>query len=251
MLQLVVLGAGCALPQPGLGPAGYALSGEGLDGVTLFDCGPGSVRALGSAGIELGAVTRVVISHFHTDHVLDLFALLFARRNPHIDAASLRELEIIGPVGLVGLLARWGPPAAAVVTEVAAGDALERGTASFRSARARHSPEALAWRLDAAQLSVTYSGDSGECDELRELAVGTDLLIADCSFGPDEEPVMHMHALAAARTAQSAGAKCLLLSHFYPHVDPARAAQLAAAHFSGKILTAADGMRLQVGPGAP
>ena len=78
----IVLGAGSILQQPGHGCAGYALQeGEGGD-LTLFDCGPGTLRSLVNSGLQLEQVKRVVITHFHLDHVLDLFALAYARRNP-------------------------------------------------------------------------------------------------------------------------------------------------------------------------
>ena len=95
--ELVVLGAGSILPRAGYGCAGYALRPTPDGALTLFDCGPGSLRALGAAGLELGAVERVVLSHYHPDHCLDLFALFFARRNPNHEP---RPLEVIGPAGL-------------------------------------------------------------------------------------------------------------------------------------------------------
>lgn len=39
-------------------------------------------------------IERVVVSHFHADHLLDLFALAFARHNP--------ALAGVGPIELVG-----------------------------------------------------------------------------------------------------------------------------------------------------
>src|SRR5688572_26913771 len=96
--QLTVLGAGSILPRAGYGCAGYALRPAKGARVTLFDCGPGSIRALGAARIDLNEIERVVISHFHADHCLDLFALAFARNNPTLH--PLPTLEIVGPVGL-------------------------------------------------------------------------------------------------------------------------------------------------------
>ena len=45
--ELVVLGAGSILPRAGYGCAGYALRPTPDGALTLFDCGPGSLRALG------------------------------------------------------------------------------------------------------------------------------------------------------------------------------------------------------------
>ena len=261
-LELVVLGAGCALPQAGLGPAGYALHGGGLDGITLFDCGPGSVRALGDYGLSLLDVRRVVVSHFHPDHVLDLFALAFARRNPSLDPELVPPIEVVGPVGLRALLdtggaagpfGEWTRDPDASLVEVAAGEALQRGRARFTCSSAQHSPGSLSWRLDLASaagpgVSLTYSGDCGECPALAELARDTDLLLAECAYELEEPPERHVHGAAAGRTAALAGARGLLLSHFYPHVDPERARAAAREAFAGPVALARDGLRVTLEP---
>src|SRR6185295_4814412 len=66
--------------------------------VTLLDCGPGTIRNLAGAGIALSEVRRVVLSHYHLDHCLDLFALAFARHNPAL--GEVGEIELVGPRGL-------------------------------------------------------------------------------------------------------------------------------------------------------
>lgn len=260
MLEVFVFGSGCALPQPGRGPAGYGFRIAGTRGVTLLDCGPGTVRALGDAGIDLLDVERVVVSHFHTDHILDLYALAFARRNPHLDGARLAPLTIIGPKGLaavlalepaaLGLAATWRKAPRQSVVELEAGSEIRAGDLSLRCQSARHSPEALHWRVGHEGASLTFSGDTGEHPGLAELARDTDLLIAECAFGPSEEPDVHLNAAAAGRAARDAGAGHLLLTHFYPHVDPKEAVATAASLAHGPVWAATDGMRLQVETGS-
>jgi ribonuclease BN (tRNA processing enzyme) len=250
---LTVLGAGAILPRAGYGCAGYALRPEPGGPVTLLDCGPGSVRALGGAGIELGDVRRVVLTHFHTDHCLDLFALAFARRNP--DCGPVPELERAGPRGLARLLD--GAPAVlggfvqdpcATTREVAPGETFLSGGQRFTPVATRHTAEALAWRVDLASgESLLYTGDSGENADVAELGRGVDLFVAECSF-PDELAVPnHLTPSSAARLAAAAGAGALLLTHFYPGTDPAAAGAVAARVFGGPIHLARDGFALGVG----
>ena len=56
---LHVLGAGSILPRAGYGCSGYALRPAPGEPVTLLDCGPGSIRALGGAGIDVAEIERV------------------------------------------------------------------------------------------------------------------------------------------------------------------------------------------------
>lgn len=248
--RLVVLGAGSILPRAGYGSAGYALVVEGAD-VMLLDCGPGSLRMLGQVGIELREVRRVLLSHFHLDHCLDLFALAFARNNPSFAPAP--ELEIHGPVGLEALvrgasaaLGRWScDPKARLheaVVDRAGRAGFEASGMRFDCVRTEHTREALAWRVTLADgRSIAYSGDSGENPAVAELASGVDLLVLECSFPDDAATANHLSPSSAGRLAALARPAKLVLSHFYPANDPLEARRVAARVFSGPIELAHDG----------
>ncbi len=255
----IVLGAGSILPRRGYGPAGYALVPAGGDGWTLFDCGPGTLRASAEAGLALERLERVVVSHLHPDHCLDLFALAFARRNPRFEVSPL---EIVGPRGLAELLAdpprawrRWVAPVDTHVLErdPAAGEPpLERPGLALSSAPTHHTPESLAWRADlAGGGSVVFSGDAVEGEELVALARGCELFCCECSFPDEEAAPGHLTPSAAAALAARAGCARLLLTHFYPQTDPERAAEAARRVFSGPVETARDGSRHPLGAAAP
>ena len=247
---LTVLGAGSSLPRAGYGCAGYALRPEPGGPVTLLDCGPGSVRSLGTAEIELDAVERVVLSHYHLDHCADLLALAFARRNPFYH--GLPPIELIGPRGLTSFLDRAvalaGSSASfgdALVREVdPAGGTLETGGLTLSWAPTGHTDSSVAWRVTtAAGETLAYSGDSGEVDALVELARSVDLFLCECSFPDGEGVPQHMTPSSAARTASRAGVRALLLTHFYPELDPETAREAAARIFRGPLSAARDGAR--------
>jgi ribonuclease BN (tRNA processing enzyme) len=248
---LTVLGAGAILPRAGYGAAGYALRPAPGAPVTLLDCGPGTLRALAQSGVELREVERVLVSHFHPDHVLDLFALAFARRNPAFEAGPL---ELVGPRGLAGLLergaaalGRWCRFEAARVVEVdpdARPQAMDHALGRLAWVHNEHTPESLSWRLDlAGGASLAFTGDTGERPQVAELAAGVGTLLCECSF-PDEQAVPHhLTPASAGRVARAAGCGRLILTHFYPSMEPALAAARAAELFGGPIETARDGSR--------
>jgi ribonuclease BN (tRNA processing enzyme) len=248
---LTVLGAGSILPRSGYGCAGYALRPGPGEPVTLLDCGPGSIRALAPAGVALAEVRRVVFSHYHLDHCLDLLALFFARRNPRFDPPP--PLELCGPAGLATIVARapdafsrWASDPEARVHEVVL-DAqgrggFEREGLAFSCAKNAHNPESVSWRVErVGRFSLAYTGDTNEDPRVAELARGVELLVAECSF-PDAEGVEgHLTPSSAARLARAAGCQRLLLSHFYPSCDPAAAVEAARRVFDGPIEAARDG----------
>lgn len=61
----------------------------------LFDCGEGTQRQLKIAGISLTKVTKILISHWHGDHVLGLPGLMQSLSSSDYNS----KLEIYGPVG--------------------------------------------------------------------------------------------------------------------------------------------------------
>lgn len=257
-----VAGAGSILPRTGYGAAGHALRPHPGGGVTLFDCGPGTLRVLARHGVGPGDVERVVVSHFHPDHVLDLFALAFARRNPALE--HVPRLELVGPRGLARLLegaaaglGGWVRFQDSECVEVEPGPAprslelpgLEGRGLELAHVHTRHTETSLAWRVELeGGRSVTYSGDACEVDALAALAAETDLFVAECSF-PDEAGVdNHLTPGGCGRLAREAGARRLLLTHFYPSMDPERARERAGAIFSGPIELARDGSLHAVDP---
>jgi len=256
--RLSVLGAGSILPRAGYGCAGYALRPAPGAPVTLLDCGPGSVRMLGAVGIELTDVRRVVLSHYHPDHCADLLALAFARRNPAF--APVPPLELVGPAGLERVLAgferafgSWATDPDARRREVEldprGGASLALDDLELRCVATRHSPEAVAWRVDlAGGGSLTYTGDTPETPEVAELARGSDLFVVECSF-PDAEAVPnHLTPSSAGRLARAARPGAVLLTHFYPGLEPERAVAGAAEVFDGAIAAARDGSEHAFGP---
>lgn len=257
-LHWTVLGAGSILPRAGFGCSGYALRASEAGPVTLFDCGPGSVRKLGDVGIRVEEVVRVVLSHFHTDHCLDLLALAFARRSPSL-AGRTKPLEIVGPRGTADLVERgalfggdrgWTRFADARVVEVdphERGGRIAAGELELAWIATQHTEHAVAWRVRGpCGATLVYSGDTGENEDVAELARDADLFVCECSF-PDDAPVArHLTPSSAARLARTAGARRLLLTHFYPELDPDEARRVAARTFEGPIDTAYDGWSARI-----
>ena len=260
MALLRVLGAGSALPRAGYGSAGYALildpdEAPAADGggrrVTLLDCGPGSVRAMGEGGIALNDVRRVVLSHYHLDHCLDLFALAFARRNPSVAPAP--PLSLLGPVGLERLVTR-APDALgkhardpdASIDEIELDrdgrGGFEADGMRFRCVKNGHCAESVSWRIDLpGRWSLAYTGDTNDDPAVAELARGVDVLVAECSFLEEDATPNHLTPRSAAGLARDAAARRLILSHFYPTNDPATSRARAAEVFAGPIECARDG----------
>lgn len=249
-MQLTVLGSGTAIPVPDRFPAGYRLELPG--GVVLIDCGPGVLRRLAQAGTDVGELRAVLLTHYHTDHCADLAALLFALRSPHF--AGRPPLQLFGAPGLQRLLSKlieawpWLEPRGYRLDlhEVLPGT-FALADAEVAAVPIRHTAQSLGYRFTTAAGSVAFSGDADTCDELIDLARGTDLFVCDAATPDGHKLDGHLTPGLAAEHAERAGARHLVLTHFYPAAVDDDPCACARTRFGGAVTAATDLLRLAVG----
>lgn len=250
-MRLVVLGAGTLAPHPARSPAGAVLDagGERL----LVDCGSGTYHRAHRLGVDLASVRRVLLTHLHPDHTLDLAHLLFAYR--YAVPTRSAELEVIGGPGVRAfvdgfhaLYGRWVEPDGyrLAVTEIGGGDRLDRGAWRASIHAIEHDPSSIAFRVEAEGRVVALTGDADVCPGLVEAGRGADLLVLECSFPDEEKSPFHLTPSEAGRIAADAGARRLLLTHRYPACDGHDVAAAARRRFGGEILVAEDGTEVPV-----
>jgi len=143
-------------------------------------------------------------------------------------------------------LGRWARDPDARVQEVAVDEhghgVFEAGGLCFRCVWNGHNAEAVSWRVEQpGAWSLVYTGDTPPNPAVAELAQEVDLLVAECSFSAEEATPNHLTPVSAAELARSAAARRLVLSHFYPGLEPADAGAVAATIYAGPIELARDG----------
>src|SRR4051794_14390479 len=74
-LKVILLGSGAG-PRVSLQQYGASTLVEAGGQRFLFDCGRGATMRLAEAGVPIGAITRVFLTHLHSDHVIQLPDLL-------------------------------------------------------------------------------------------------------------------------------------------------------------------------------
>ena len=92
-MQITFLGTSCAKPTKDRNHSSIFLS-YGSDGI-LFDCGEGTQRQLTIAGIKPTKISKILISHWHGDHVLGLSGLIQTLGM----SDYTKTLKIYGPKG--------------------------------------------------------------------------------------------------------------------------------------------------------
>lgn len=254
-MELVVLGSGTTIPHADRGCAAYALVAD--DGsVLLLDCGPGSSRRYPPCGIDPRRIVGIVNTHHHADHCAELPILLFLRNvlEPPIDAPWI----LAGPVGhaafVTTLTSAFATGLADAHASMRIAELVDRSTLvvgpfTVTAREVAHIPGALGLHVACDGTAMMFSGDSGPCDALVDLVRDSDLALLECSYAADRESASHLTTKTAAEIAVRAGAKRIVLTHFYPEcLETDREAAVRAAGYGDDLVLATDGLRIVVEP---
>jgi ribonuclease BN (tRNA processing enzyme) len=98
-------------------------------------------------------------------------------------------------------------------------------------------------RLSAPGAVIAYTGDTGPSPALAALGRDADLFIVDATGRPQPDE-LDLTPAQAGEAAAAAGARRLLLTHFWPGSDRAAAVAAARERFGGEVLAADEGLRV-------
>ncbi|MFQ6551393.1 MBL fold metallo-hydrolase [Aestuariibius insulae] len=281
--RLVLLGTkgGPAIRAGGPNPTSHLLVMGGRP--IIVDCGLGVTRGLVEAGLDLQDLRTILITHLHSDHVLELGPLLHTAWTTGLSAS----IEIWGPPGIDAYWDRFcasmrfdidlrvadegRPPLRDLVTcrEIAEGP-LDLAGCTAAALRVEHPPvtDCFALRLEVPGWSVVVGADTAPFPPLVEFARKADILVHEAMRldGVDllcsrvgNTGRLKAHLLAshtpledAVRIAREAGAGRLLLNHLVPCDLPGFGladwqAAAEAAWPGGPVTVGYDGMTVERG----
>lgn len=256
-MRLTVLGCSGSGPGPDSPASGYLVEAGGTR--LVLDLGNGTFGAL-QRHLDPWELDAVVLSHLHADHCADVASLVVHRRyhpHPPFDATA-HPLPVHAPAGAPDRLAAAYAPSAAEragtdLSDVLAFRALTEdavagvGGVLLRARRVDHSCEAYAVRVEQGGVSLVYSGDTGPCPALVELARDADVLLCEASWphvsaeGDSPPPGVHLSGRQAGEHAAAAGVGRLLLTHVPAWYDGEQLRAEAAETFAGPVELVAPG----------
>ncbi|MFI5047377.1 MAG: MBL fold metallo-hydrolase [Acidimicrobiia bacterium] len=242
-MELTVLGCSGSFGAPGGGAcSGYLVRSN--DSSIWVDCGNGTFGHL-QEHLKVEDLTAVVLSHGHPDHCVDIYGLHVLLRYG-LDRAGL---PVYAPEGLEGYLA-------SLVSDfgdtfdwraVGDGDTAQVGDIALRFSRTDHPPPTYAVEATAGGKRLVYTADTGPGWTVGAFAPGADLVLSEATYLHADRPApIHLSAKQAGEAAREAKAQRLVLTHLWPLVDPAAAAEEGAEAFGGPVTLAAPDMIMVV-----
>ncbi len=257
MTRIHVLGAGTPTPTPMRFGSSFVVelpNGEQL----MVDCGPASTYKLVKAGLWPTNIDYLFFTHHHFDHDIDYPCFLLCRWDQSTGKENVLQVygPTLTEKITNGILdeddglfahdwkARVGHPLSPRIhvnrggtlprrppevfsKDIGPGRVFSGADWQVTAAPAEHVQpylDSLAYRIDTPEGSIVFTGDTQPCDSVTDLARDADVMLCMCwddqeVMDEDGEAFGQCGTMGAAKMAQDAGVKKLVLVHIGPHLS--------------------------------
>ncbi len=200
--KVTLLGSGMPSPDPlRFGPATLVEAGNRR---ILIDAGRGATIRLFQLGIPIGSIDLLLVTHFHSDHVVGLPDIWLTGWLGGKFGRRTSPMRVLGPEGTRHLTDHLEKAFSADIAIRVADESLPAGGAridareftcdgviydrdglritSFEVDHGDKIKPAYGYRFDFAGKSAVLSGDTRYCENLIAHATGTDLLVHEVAM---------------------------------------------------------------------
>lgn len=252
-MRLTVVGCSGSFPGPDSAASCYLVEApyEGRLFRLVLDLGNGSLGPL-QTHLALEDVDAVALSHLHADHCLDLCGFYVVRK--YRPAGPLPALPVYAPAGAADRMSRAydikdaGGMNAEFDFRTYPGGPFAVGPFEITASQVDHPVAAYGLRIAVDGRTLTYTGDTGPCRSVVDLAKGADVLLAEASFleRGDNPAGVHLTGRQAAELATEAGARRLVLTHVPPWHERNQVLAEARPHFESELSLAVPGATYEI-----
>lgn len=217
-MKLTVLGNNGPFPAAGGACSGYLLQSAKAN--IMIDCGNGTLANLQKI-IGIDKLDAIILTHLHNDHVSDMHVLKYAIQIKRKRGVSISLLKVYAPSEPAEEYKRLDEKDAFILEHITDDSKIEIGDITLTFAPMKHPSKDYAVCAECGGKKFVFSGDTSWIDNVVDFARDADMLMLDAGLLEKDltEGAVHMTAAQCGKAAALAGAKRLLLTHFWPDYD--------------------------------
>ncbi|MHA1484357.1 MAG: MBL fold metallo-hydrolase [Candidatus Thorarchaeota archaeon] len=230
-MRVTLLGSGTSLPDPDRVQSGILV--EAGNQTILFDIGSGTLHRLTQTQVDVTSIDAVFITHFHIDHCSDFVPLCQTLWL----SGYQKTLKLFGP----SAMREWARGVLEVafpylrgkirieLMELEERETVYLGPVAISTSITIHgSMDTRAYKIEHEGKSVVYTGDTGPCRDVIELAKGADLLIHELNWMDGKHPEgVHTSPSELMSIVEETYPHKVVLTHLSPDVITNRKSILA------------------------
>ena len=243
-MRVIILGTSAAFSAKDECCSSYLITAGGNNYV--IDTGSGSFSVL-QKYIHYKDIHCILLSHLHADHCSDIYTLRYAIYVAQRDGLRENPLPIYMPRSPKQTFSfiRGAIKNEFLIEEITDGLTVNLNELKVSFLRTEHPVQCYAMRFEYNGSTVVYTADTKYFDKLVSFSRQSDLLIAEATLQNIDrsmEEMGHMTAQTAAKLAQGADIKKLVLSHIWPEYDRSVTFHEAKSCYDGDLLIGKQGL---------
>lgn len=251
-MKLKILGTGTFFANITKTASAFLLETDNLK--ILIDCGPGTLVRLSQIGIKPEDLDYVFLTHFHPDHTADLFSLFmnYCLADFKSPGSITNFPKFIGPTGISQFMINYGQNSELLALNkwnkiefVDYQPSMDFDNFKFKAFKVDHTAfglkaNAYALRFEINDQIIAFSGDSIDCQGVKDASKNTDLFICDASYSKGNGSPAHMDTISIGEICQSSQVKKVILTHCYPESENMDLVSEVKEKFTGEIIKGQD-----------
>ncbi|MCY6485853.1 MBL fold metallo-hydrolase [Clostridium aestuarii] len=243
-MKITIIGYWGAFPEKNEAASGYLI--ESGDYNILIDCGSGVLSVLQNY-INLDDIDAVILSHYHNDHMSDIFCFQYQVMSSFMMEKRKKPLQIYAH-GLDNKFESLKYEDMCIANKIDETTKLNFGDLNITFKWANHSVPSLCMRLEQKGKTLVYTGDTEWCDNIMDISKEADILLCECTLFNNQLGLVkgHLTAGETGRIASVSNIKKLVLTHFPHYGELEILVGEAKNEFKGEIIKAKQGMVLNL-----
>jgi ribonuclease BN (tRNA processing enzyme) len=215
-MKLTVLGNNGPFPAAGGACSGYLISEGNIK--ILIDCGSGVLSNL-LKFVRFEELDAIILTHLHSDHISDMMVLRYAVQIKKARGFMDKCITVYAPNDPEEEFKRLDIKGVFDLKPITGNLQLSFDNLKITFKDMKHPVKCFGISIYDGSVRFVFSGDTSICGNIIEFSRNADLVMLDSGLLERDkkgENVPHLTAKECGLVAKEAGAKKLLLTHFWP-----------------------------------